>query len=226
MNPTRTALASFVTASLLIALSGCEQKTPPPPGASSGQGLNNLAANPQSTYGKSAASGKKVIAGIERQQDAAANAANQITGQSASELVVGGVKFAIPEGWTGATPSSSMVQATYKIAGAGNAQCNFSVAGGDVDSNLNRWRSQITNSEGKPVEGDVTQTTASGFRVTIFKATGTYAGMGGNKQANTAFRGAIIQMPSQSVFIRLTGPADAIAAADGAWEQMVMGLTR
>ena len=226
MIQTRTFSAVIACLGLLGVMPGCEQKTPPPPSSSSGQGINNLASNPQSILGKSAAMGKKAAAGIESRQDEAANAANQISGQGASEEVIGGLKFAIPEGWNKGTPSSSMVQATYTVPAAGNAQCNFSTAGGDVESNLDRWRSQLTNDSGQPVDGDVSQFEVGGYQVTIFRATGTYAAMGGHKQSNTAFRGAIIKMPAQGVFIRLTGPADNIGAADGAWEQMVRGFSR
>ena len=222
------AVGGVVVAALALCGSGCESKTPPPPApasSSSGQGLNGLASNPKSLLGKSAAMGKSAAAGIENQQDIAANAANQISGQSSTEVVVGGLKFAIPEGWNSVAPSSSMVKATYMIESAG-AQCNFSTAGGDVLSNLDRWKKQMTNAAGEPLEGEVEETTALGFKLVIYKATGTYAAMSGGKQSNTAFRGAIIQMPVQSVFVRLTGPAEKIGAVDGAWEQMVKGIAR
>jgi hypothetical protein len=225
MNKTR-ALSAVLLSVGLVVMAGCDQKTPPPPSASSGQGINNLASNPQSILGKSAAMGKNAAAGIERQQDAAANAANQITGQSGSEVVVGGLKFAIPDGWKQGAPSSSMVQSTYTIPAAGSAQCNFSTAGGDLQSNIDRWRSQITDESGKPVQGDVTTEQVAGFQVTIFKATGTYAAMGGHKMPNTAFRAAVIKMPAESVFVRLTAPADQVDAVDGPWDQMIRGASR
>ena len=221
----RTISAAFVAASLLTVV-GCESKTPPPPSPSSGQGLKHLASNPPSIPGKSAAMGKGAAAGIQKNQDDAANAANQISGQSGAEFVIGGVKFAVPEGWKSVPPSSSMTKATYIIADAGNAQVNFSTAGGDVPSNIERWKKQITDESGQPVSGETSEHTVAGFRVYIYKATGTFASMTGGKQANTAFRGAIVQMPSQSVFVRLTGPADKIGSAESAWEQMVLGLTR
>ena len=221
----RTISAVFVTASLL-AVVGCESKTPPPPTSSSGQGLNNLSANPTSIPGKSAAMGKAAVAGIQKNQDDAANAANQISGQAGTEFVIGGVKFAVPEGWKSVAPSSPMTKATYIIANAGNAQVNFSTAGGDVPSNIERWKKQITDESGQPVSGETVEQTAAGYKIYIYKATGTFASMTGGKQSNTAFRAAIVQMPSQSVFVRLTGPADTIGPAEAAWEQMVLGLTR
>jgi hypothetical protein len=218
MSSKHILLAAFAVIPFLAA---CEKSTPPPPA-----GISNLSSTPTSIPGKSAKMGKDVAGKIQAQQDVAANAANQITGQSSSESVVGGLKFAIPEGWKSVTPSSSMVTASYVIAAAGNAQCNLSVAGGDVDSNINRWRGQVTDASGQPVQGEVTQETVAGIRVTIFKATGSYGGMGGSKQANMAFRGAIIQAPASMVFVKMTGPADKIGAADGAWDAMVMGFTQ
>lgn len=179
---------------------------------------------PTSIPGKSAAMGKDVARGIQGAQDDAANAANQISGQGGSEVVVGGLKFAVPTDWKSVAPSSTMTKATYMIPSAGNAQCNFSTAGGDVASNIHRWKTQITDASGQPVEGETSEHTVAGMPVTIFKATGTYAGMSGPKQANTAFRGAIVKAPAGMVFVRLTGPAGSIASVDAQWESMVLGF--
>lgn len=205
-----------------LALCACDSKSTQSPTA--GQGLGGLSSNPTSIPGKSAAMGKDAAAKIQGAQDAAANAANQITGQAESEVVIGGVKFAVPQTWKSITPSSTMTKATYTTPGGG--QCNFSTAGGDVASNINRWRTQMTDASGQQVQGDVSEHTVAGFKVYIFKASGTYAAMSGGKQADTAFRGAIVQMPAQSVFVRLTGPAAQIGQSDEAWEQMVMSMGR
>jgi hypothetical protein len=219
-------LKLFGVLALGASLAACD-RTPAPPSPTAGKGISNLVDNPTSIPGKSAKMGRDVAAKIEAQQDAAANAANQISGQSGSEEVAGGLKFTIPEGWKKGTPSSSMVKATYAIPAAGNAQCTFATAGGDVASNLDRWKKQVTDASGNPVEGEVSQETAGGLRVTIYKATGTFSGgMSGAKQANTAFRGAIIQAPASTVFIKLTGPAEQIGPAESAWQQMVMGFSR
>jgi hypothetical protein len=215
-------LAGFV--GVMVGLTACD-RSPAPPSPTAGKGISNLSETPNSILGKSAKSGKNAAAGIQARQDEAANAANQISGQSASEEVVGGLKFAIPDGWKKGSPPNSMVKSLYTIPSAGNAQCTFATAGGDVASNIDRWRKQVTDASGQPVEGEVRQETAMGLRVTIYKATGTFSGgMSGSKQSNTAFRGAIIQAPASTIFVKLVCPADRIGAADGAWEQMVMGF--
>lgn len=213
----------------VVALAGsvaaCD-RTPAPP-ATAGKGISNLSSNPTSIPGKTAKMGKDAVGGIQARQDDAANAANQITGQSSGEQVVGGLKFAIPEGWKKGTPSSTMLAASYTVPSAGNGVCTFSTAGGDVASNINRWKLQMTDASGQPVEGEVLEETVGGMRVTIYKATGTFSGgMSGSKQPNTVFRGAIIQAPANTVFIKYTGPADKAAAATAAWDQMVMGFGR
>lgn len=223
---TRHVLSAALMSVVMVA-AACEEKAPPPSaGSSNNQPLGNMRDTPTSIPGKSAAMGKDAARGIQGAQDAAANAANQITGQSGAEMVVGGLKFPIPSDWKSVTPSSSMTKATYMIPGAGNAQCNFSTAGGDVASNLNRWRTQITDASGQQVEGETTEHTVAGIPVTIFKATGTYATMSGAKQPNTAFRGAIIKAPAGLVFVRLTGAAATIGPADGQFEQTVLGFTK
>ncbi|HVU64613.1 MAG TPA: hypothetical protein VHC70_11595 [Phycisphaerales bacterium] len=221
-----SAVKTLAMAAMAASLCACD-RTPAPPSPTAGQGINNLSGNPTSIYGKSAKLGKDAAAGIQAQQDRAANAANQIMGQGASEQVVGGLKFAIPEGWKKGTPSSSMIAASYTVPSAGNAVCTFTTAGGDVASNIERWKKQMTDASGQPIEGEVQQETAGGLRVTIYKATGTFSGgMTGSKQANTAFRGAIIQGPAEMVFVKLICPADHAGEVDSAWQQMVMGFGR
>lgn len=206
-----------------LMLGACDQKTPAPPTtAGNNQPLGNLASNPQSVLGKSAQAGKNAAAGMQGAQDAAANAANQVSGQ-AGELVVGGLKFNVPESWKAGTPSQ-FVKASYTVPNVSGALVNFSTAGGDVNSNLSRWRGQIKNADGQPATGDVSEHTVGGLGVTIYKATGTYEAMSGGKQPNTAFRGAIIKMPSQNVFVRLTVPADKAQMIDAEWERVVMGF--
>lgn len=216
-------------AAISMGLAGCEDKSAPPAsaGSTSNQPLGNLSGNPQSIPGKSAAMGKGAARGLQGAQDAAANAANDISGQSAGEVVVGGLKFAVPSGWTKGTATSQFTAASYQVPSAGSsALCNFSTAGGDVASNLNRWRTQIKDASGQQVDGETIEQTVAGMPVTIFKATGTYAGMSGAPQPNTAFRGAIIKAPSGLVFVRFTAPASSIGAADGEWENMVTGFSR
>lgn len=224
MNVIGQVFASAAIGAGLI-LGGCDQKTPAPPASSSNnQPLGNLASNPQSVLGKSAQAGKNAAAGMQGTQDAAANAANQISGQG-NEVVVGGLKFSVPEGWTAGTPNQ-FVKAKYTIPAIAGAEVSFSTAGGDVNSNLSRWRGQIKGSDGQPATGNIREETVGGQKITIYKAVGTYEGMSGVKQPNTAFRGAIIQMPSQSVFVKVTVPADKAAQIDSVWEQMVTGFSK
>jgi hypothetical protein len=100
------------------------------------------------------------------------------------------------------------------------------MAGGDVESNIDRWRGQVTDESGKRVEGEVTEQMVGNIRVLMWRGNGTYAAMGGSKQAHTAFRGAIIKSPTSLVFVRLTGPQDSIGPAESAWQQMVTGFTQ
>lgn len=209
-----------------LGLAGCEEKAPPtvskPQG---GQPLGGLSDTPNSILGKTAKSGKNAGAAIERQQDQAANLANEISGQS-GELVVGGLKFAVPSEWKAGKPASSMTAASYTLPG-GSGVCTFATGiGGSVMDNINRWKSQVTGPTGSPVEPTITEHTAAGMKVTIVAMQGTFAAMNGAKQPNSGFRGAIIQSTTGNVFVRMNGPADQVSAQDAAFERMVLGVSR
>src|SRR5262245_3230267 len=87
-------------------------------------------------------------------------------------LDVSGLKFAVPAGWKSVEPSSSMRKAQLEITVAGQEKpltAVFFHFGGDVDSNIERWKGQLSG----PVDVKVERVTEGGKEVTLFKGTGT-----------------------------------------------------
>ncbi len=126
-------------------------------------------------------------------------------------------KFAAP--WKAVESSSSMRAGTLQVAVEGSEKPVEAVfyyfgagQGGDTDANVTRWYGQF---EGEPEKGRE-ELTAGGKKITIVKATGTYLDgppFGGTKtpRANYTLLGAIVPSAEANVFIKLTGPKDAVA---------------
>lgn len=198
-------------------LVGCEEKAPPTP------------ANPSTVLGKSAKSARDLrdqIGGAQQQQ---VSQAEGITGEG-NATEIGGVLFPIAGTWQKG-PSGGMRAAVYLVsAGGGEAECVFFTGiGGSADSNINRWKGQVSSDPGG--EPRVTTDTIDGIKVTQVSMVGTYRGMSAGgapsaPQPGTRFLGAIVEGPRGPIQVRLTGPAEVVDAAEPAWKAMIFGLRR
>jgi hypothetical protein len=148
-----------------------------------------------------------------------------------------GVRWTPPASWK-AEAARPMRAATYSIPLAsgdqGTAECvvNFfgQGQGGGVDANIERWRGQVHGPDGKPAAAKIDKKTVRGIAITTIDASGTYTGMGGPMMAGTkpaaGYRliGAIVEGPGGSVFFKLTGPANTIAAQQKNFEQLLASI--
>lgn len=97
---------------------------------------------------------------------------------------------------------------------------------GDVESNIARWASQVTDDQGKPVEPALRVIDAKPLHITEAAFEGTYAsGMPGaakTPRPDFALIGAIIEGgPEGMVVVRLTGPANVVKANRALWDAML-----
>ena len=145
-----------------------------------------------------------------------------------------GVRWTAPAGWTneGTRP---MRAATYRIAAAAgdraNAECGVyffgAGQGGTVEANLERWKSQFTDPNGKVAPAQIAKRTVHGLTVTTIDTAGEYSGMGGPMAASSStvpgyrLLGAIVTASGGNIFVKLTGPAKTIAANQQKFEQML-----
>ncbi len=146
---------------------------------------------------------------------------------------VAGVTLAVPPGWKSVPPSNPMRLAEVSVPDAsGDAAkaCTvaFSTAGGDVESNIARWAGQVKDASGQAAKPTTTTRTVAGMPVHIAEMTGSYsAGMSDTTvHANWMLRGAIVETPAGMLFIKMTGPAEPMAAAGAAFNAMIDGLKR
>ena len=128
-----------------------------------------------------------------------------------AKLDVSGVKFTVPAGWKSVEPTSSMRKAQFEITVAGQEKplsAVFFHFGGDVESNVTRWKAQLSGT----VDAKTEEVEAGSKKVTLFKGTGTYTDpfSGQGAQDNYALIGALIPMDDAGpIVIKLAGPKDA-----------------
>lgn len=217
-------------------LSACDDSSSKPPasaGGGNGNPINNLAESPQSLLGKSAGRAREVASQAANQQAAELGLAQEISGES-SVVTVAGLEWRPPSAWQQRKPSNSFRSAELLVAGdsgSGETLVVFSSGiGGDVASNIERWRAQVLDDQGQPAAADLKKHTISGVKVTTVAMQGTLQGgtMGGPAAdvPNTGFRGAIVEGPGGVVFIKMTGPASVIKNADSAWNTMITGMRK
>ncbi|MFG0286357.1 MAG: hypothetical protein ACF8R7_18235 [Phycisphaerales bacterium JB039] len=142
------------------------------------------------------------------------------------EMAVAGILFPVPEGWRQVAPSNQMRLAELHY-GEGDSLCvaAFSTAGGSVIANIERWAMQMQGPGGEPLTAQAQMRQVSGVPVHTVELTGTYLGMGQQPaQPDTTMRGAILERPTGLLFIKMTGPADAMEACAPGWETLVNGL--
>ncbi|MCX5691638.1 MAG: hypothetical protein NTV94_17910, partial [Planctomycetota bacterium] len=148
-----------------------------------------------------------------------------------NQLAVLGVSLPLPEGFKQFPPSNSMRLADVRVddaTGSSPTACVIAVstAGGGVDSNLDRWAGQVLDATGNPSKRVPSEPKmVSGLKVSSVELTGTFVGMGdGAPKTNWTLHGAIVETPEGLLFLKMTGPADAMKAAAGRFQAMLDGL--
>ena len=144
------------------------------------------------------------------------------------KLAVAGLNFTFPTTWTSVPPSSPMRAGTLQIAAEGSEKPLEAVfyyfgsgQGGDTKANVDRWLGQFAS----PPESKTEELDANGTKVTLVTATGTYndGAMFGPKtpKENYTLLGGIVPGNDAPVFIKLTGPKDAVAKIADAFKVML-----
>ena len=149
----------------------------------------------------------------------------------ATQPVAGEVSYKVPEGWTVEKPSSEMRVAQYKLPKAeGDADDALLVVyyfgpgqGGTAQANIDRWINMVKQPDGSPSNDKAkTETlTVNGLQVSTVDVRGNYSGgmsqdsAPKDSKAIYRLRGAVIETPKGSYFVKLTGPEKTV----NHWEQ-------
>jgi hypothetical protein len=149
----------------------------------------------------------------------------------------GDVSYKVPEGWTVEKPTSEMRVAQYKLPkAAGDAEDALLVVfyfgsgqGGTTQANIDRWVNQVNQPDGSSSKDKAkTETmTVNGLQVSTVDVKGTYSGGMSQdstpKDANSIYRlrGAVIETPKGSYFVKLTGPEKTVEHWDQAFNDYI-----
>jgi len=154
-------------------------------------------------------------------------------------LQAAGLTFTPPQAWQPRPAASSMRVAEFVIpraAGDGeDAEAIiyfFGGTGGSVEANITRWIGQIQQADGSPSAAKATRETVTinGLQVTTVDVSGTYVAEvrpGATEHYNKPgfrLRAAVVETPRGPYYIKVTGPAKTLAAADADYKGLLASL--
>jgi hypothetical protein len=164
-----------------------------------------------------------------------------ITSLTAAPFTKAGIQFQVPATWTSSPPSSSMRAGEWKIPRLKKDSDDgefvvfyFGIdQGGDTQSNLNRWKNQVTNAQGAPAPSEISVKEVQGLHVNLIQSFGTYAGMSSlpgvppSPKPNYGFIGAVIEGAKEgNLFWRIAGPEALIKSQLPQIQKMIESLKR
>lgn len=149
------------------------------------------------------------------------------------------LNFSAPAGWKTVATSSSMRVAQFALPRAAGDSADaelvayyFGGSGGTVEANIERWLGQMRQPDGKPSSAVAKREarTINGLKVTLVDVRGTYVAeltpgaAQRHNSPNFRLRAAVIDTSNGPYFIKLTGPAQTIAAAEKSFEAFLSSL--
>ena len=162
-----------------------------------------------------------------------------IIAASGLHAAAAGLTYAAPKDWKPVATSSSMRVAQFALPhAAGDSEDGelvlyyFGGSGGSVEANIERWVGQMQQPDGKASSSVAKRETrtVNGLKVTLVDVSGTYVAemMPGSTQRhnspNFRLRAAVIETANGPYFIKLTGPAKTLTAADKAFDTFVSSI--
>jgi hypothetical protein len=128
------------------------------------------------------------------------------------------ITFEAPSGWNRREPSSGFVLAEFYLPKAEAAdrdgRLTVSTAGGDIEANIERWRSQFGE---KPEKESRRTTQADGLEISLVDFSGEFNDQRGpfappTKQPGSRMLAAIISVEGELFFVKAVGPERTVAA--------------
>ena len=132
-----------------------------------------------------------------------------------------------PENWT-EVPATSMRIANFRIGEGGAAECYMSIlrgGAGGVMANINRWREQMGAAPFSESEiADLPNLPALGGSAVFVDIEGAYTGMDGGTKSAYRLLGLVLERENDTLFVKMVGPADIVAAEREHFEQFCKSL--
>ena len=151
----------------------------------------------------------------------------------------GALAFTAPASWQPRKPASSMRVAEFVVPkAAGDTEdaeaivYYFGRFGGTVDANITRWIGQMQQPDGSPSAGKArrVEQTINGLKVTTIDVSGTYIAEvrpGAAERHNKPgfrLRAAVVETPRGAYYLKMTGPAKTMAAAEPDLQRFLASL--
>jgi len=162
-------------------------------------------------------------------------AAAALQGTGASPLT-----FTAPASWHARPAASSMRVAEFVVPhAAGDAEDAELIvyffgasSGGDAQANIDRWIGQMQQPDGSASKDKARRDaqTINGLKVTTVDVSGTYVAEmrpGAAEHHNNPgyrLRAAVVETPGGAYYIKMTGPAKTVAAADADFKKFLASL--
>lgn len=150
------------------------------------------------------------------------------TNATSPDLLANLFDYDLPPGWQQLAPSSFRF-INLRPAGDTRMECYLSVLasdGGGVAANVNRWREQmgLERLDAEAVDVLPRRDLLSGEGIYL-DLRGSFAGMGeGDGLEDWGLLGLIVPIPGQTLFVKMTGPADLIEAETQAFADLCASL--
>jgi hypothetical protein len=150
-----------------------------------------------------------------------------------------GLTFTPPPAWHTRAAASTMRVAEFVVPrAAGDPEDAevivyfFGGSGGSVDANVDRWIGQMQQPDGSASKDKARRETQTinGLKVATVDVAGTYVAEmrpGATERYNKPgfrLRAAVIETPRGPYYIKMTGPAKTVAAADGDFKKFLATL--
>lgn len=147
--------------------------------------------------------------------------------------------FTPPAAWRTRPAASSMRIAEFVVPHAeGDAEdaevivYYFGGGGGSVDANIDRWVGQMQQPDGSTSKAKATQDseTVNGLKISLVDVSGTFVAEvrpGATEHYNKPgfrLRAAVVETPAGPYYIKMTGPAKTVAAANADFKAFLAGL--
>jgi hypothetical protein len=155
-------------------------------------------------------------------------------------LVMAALTYTAPPAWHTRPPASSMRVAEFVVPKTqGDAEDAELIVyyfgaggGGGAEANIDRWVGQVQQPDGSPSKAQAkrAERTINGLKVTTVDVSGTYTAEmqpGATEHYNKpGYRvcAAVIDTPQGAYYIKMTGPAKTVGAAQADYEKFLSSL--
>lgn len=153
---------------------------------------------------------RALVASLRLNTAAASRPASAPAGTPPAGVATSSVRWTKPESWE-TQAEQPMRLVSFRPRNAPATECWISLAMGDLAANVNRWRSMLGLAPigSKEIE-ELPRIEVLGQPSLLVDLTGSYTGRDGKTIANARFLGVVCTRGDESVFVRMTGPADEV----------------